>query len=182
MLAGDWDTTVAMVGEQVREGSHVIDVCVDYVGRDGAIDMAEVARRFATQSTAPLMIDSTEPAVVETALQWVGGKAILNSVNLEDGDAPGTRLDRFLSLARDYGAAVVATCIDTEGQARDRGVEAAGGQGDPRHRRRPLRTRPPRPLLRSAGAHAWRPGSRRAGATASRPSRASAASRPSSPA
>jgi 5-methyltetrahydrofolate--homocysteine methyltransferase len=118
MLAGDWDTTVAMVGEQVREGSHVIDVCVDYVGRDGTLDMTEVASRFATQSTAPLMIDSTEPGVVETALQWVGGKAILNSVNLEDGDAPGTRLDRFLSLAHDYGAAVVATCIDETGQAR----------------------------------------------------------------
>ncbi|HTH07594.1 MAG TPA: homocysteine S-methyltransferase family protein, partial [Ilumatobacteraceae bacterium] len=118
MLEGDWDTTVAMVGEQIREGSHVIDVCVDYVGRDGTDDMREVASRFATQSTAPLMIDSTEPDVVETALQWVGGKAILNSVNLEDGDDPGTRLDRFLTLAHDYGAAVVATCIDTQGQAR----------------------------------------------------------------
>ena len=64
------------------------------------------------------MIDSTEPAVIETALQWIGGRAILNSVNLEDGDAPGTRLDRFLSLAREYGAAVVCTCIDEEGQAR----------------------------------------------------------------
>ena len=64
------------------------------------------------------MIDSTEPKVIETALQWIGGRAILNSVNLEDGDAPGTRLDRFLSLAREYGAAVVCTCIDEEGQAR----------------------------------------------------------------
>ncbi|MDQ3293621.1 MAG: methionine synthase [Actinomycetota bacterium] len=118
MLEGDWDTTVGMVGAQVQEGSHVIDVCVDYVGRDGTADMDEIAKRFATQSTAPLMVDSTEPAVVETALQWLGGKAILNSVNLEDGDAPGTRLDRFLSLAREYGAAVVATCIDEEGQAR----------------------------------------------------------------
>jgi len=118
MLAGDWDTTVAMAGEQVKEGSHVIDVCVDYVGRDGTADMEAVASRFATQSTVPLMIDSTEPDVVETALKWVGGKPLLNSVNLEDGDAPGTRLDRFLSLAHEYGAAVVATCIDEQGQAR----------------------------------------------------------------
>ena len=118
MLAGDWDTTVAMAAEQVKEGSHVIDLCVDYVGRDGNADMAEVASRFATAATAPIMVDSTEPDVVETALQRLGGKAILNSVNLEDGDAPGTRLDRFLSLAKEYGAAVVATCIDEEGQAR----------------------------------------------------------------
>ena len=104
--------------EQIREGSHVLDVCVDYVGRDGTADMAEVASRFATASTVPLMVDSTEPQVIEAALQRIGGKAILNSVNLEDGDAPGTRLDRFLALAKEYGAAVVATCIDEEGQAR----------------------------------------------------------------
>jgi 5-methyltetrahydrofolate--homocysteine methyltransferase len=120
MLEADWDTTVAMAVEQVKEGSHVIDVCVDYVGRDGVADMDEVASRFATQSTVPIMIDSTEPDVVEAALQWIGGKPILNSVNLEDGDAPGTRLDRFLSLAKEYGAAVVCTCIDEQGQARDR--------------------------------------------------------------
>ncbi|MDQ2648980.1 MAG: dihydropteroate synthase, partial [Actinomycetota bacterium] len=118
LLEGDWDTCVAMAREQEREGAHVIDVCVDYVGRDGAADMDEIASRFATQATVPLMIDSTEPQVVETALQWIGGRAILNSVNLEDGDAPGTRLDRFLSLAKEYGAAVVCTCIDEEGQAR----------------------------------------------------------------
>ena len=118
MLDGDWDTCVAMAREQEKEGAHVLDVCVDYVGRDGTADMDEIASRFATQATVPLMIDSTEPAVIETALQWIGGRAILNSVNLEDGDAPGTRLDRFLSLAREYGAAVVCTCIDEEGQAR----------------------------------------------------------------
>ncbi len=118
MLAGDWDTCVAMAREQEKEGAHVLDVCVDYVGRDGTADMDEIASRFATQATVPLMIDSTEPAVIEAALQWIGGRAILNSVNLEDGDAPGTRLDRFLSLAREYGAAVVCTCIDEEGQAR----------------------------------------------------------------
>ncbi|MFP3907966.1 MAG: methionine synthase, partial [Acidimicrobiales bacterium] len=120
LIEGDWDTTVAMAVEQVKEGSHVIDVCVDYVGRDGVADMDEIASRFATQSTVPIMVDSTEPPVVEAALQWIGGKPILNSVNLEDGAEPGTRLDRFLQLAKEYGAAVVCTCIDEEGQARDR--------------------------------------------------------------
>jgi 5-methyltetrahydrofolate--homocysteine methyltransferase len=117
MLAGDWDTCVAMARDQVREGAHVLDVCVDYTGADGVADMDEVAFRFAT-NTLPIMLDSTEPPVIETGLQRIGGKPILNSVNLEEGDAPGTRLDRFLSLAAEYGAAVVCTCIDTEGQAR----------------------------------------------------------------
>ncbi len=118
MIEGDWDATVKMLKDQIAGGAHVIDVCVDYVGRDGTADMTEIASRFATQSTAPLMIDSTEPPVIETALELLGGRAILNSVNLEDGDAPGTRFDRFLSLAKEHGAAVVCTCIDEEGQAR----------------------------------------------------------------
>ena len=118
MLAGDWETTVTMARDQAREGAHLLDVCVDYTGADGVPDMTEVAQRFATQSSIPLVIDTTEAPVAEAALQWIGGRAVLNSVNLEEGDAPGTRLDRFLSLARDYGAAVVCTCIDTEGQAR----------------------------------------------------------------
>jgi len=117
MLEGDWDTCVAMARDQVKEGAHVLDVCVDYTGADGVADMDEVAFRFAT-NTLPLMLDSTEPPVIETGLQRIGGKPILNSVNLEEGDAPGTRLDRFLSLASEYGAAVVCTCIDTDGQAR----------------------------------------------------------------
>ena len=118
MLAEDWDTCVAMGRDQVSEGAHVIDVCVDYTGADGVRDMTEVASRLATQSSVPLMIDSTEAPVVEAALQWLGGRPVINSVNLEDGDAEGTRLDRFLRLAREYGAAVVCTCIDEEGQAR----------------------------------------------------------------
>ncbi len=100
MLADDWDTCVAMAREAVKGGAHVLDVCVDYTGEDGVADMSEVASRFATQATLPLMLDSTEPPVIEAGLQRVAGKPILNSVNLEDGDAPGTRLDRFLSLAR----------------------------------------------------------------------------------
>jgi 5-methyltetrahydrofolate--homocysteine methyltransferase len=127
MLADDWETCVGMARDAVKGGSHVLDVCVDYTGEDGVADMIEVASRFATQATLPLMLDSTEPDVIEAGLQLVAGKPILNSVNLEDGDAPGTRLDRFLSLARDYGAAVVCTCIDESGQARtaERKLEAA---------------------------------------------------------
>ena len=118
MLEADWDTCVAMAREQVKEGSHLIDVCVDYTGADGVADMEQVASRFATQSTVPLMVDSTEAPVVETALSWIGGRAVINSVNLEEGDASGTRLDSFLTLAKEFGAAVVCTCIDEEGQAR----------------------------------------------------------------
>ncbi len=120
MLAGDWDSCVAMARDQVKEGSHLIDVCVDYTGADGVADMNEIASRFCTQSSVPLMVDSTEGPVVRTALEWLGGRPILNSVNLEEGDAPGTRLDTFLRLAREFGAAVVCTCIDEEGQARTR--------------------------------------------------------------
>ncbi|MCU1495774.1 MAG: methionine synthase (B12-dependent) [Acidimicrobiaceae bacterium] len=118
MLEGDFETTTEMARDQVREGAHLIDVCVDYTGADGVADMDAVMSRLATQSTVPIMVDSTEPDVVRTALEWLGGRAVLNSVNLEDGDAPGTRLDSFLSLAFEHGAAVVCTCIDEEGQAR----------------------------------------------------------------
>ncbi len=119
MLAADWDTCVQMAREQEKEGAHVLDVCVDYVGRDGTTDMDEIASRFATQATVPLVLDSTEPPVMEAALAWIGGRAILNSANLEDGDGPGSRFDRVLTLARDYGAAVILLLIDEEGQARD---------------------------------------------------------------
>ena len=119
MLEGDWDTCVQMARDQVKEGAHVLDVCVDYVGRDGTIDMEEIASRFATQAALPLVFDSTEPWVVEAGLQHSGGKAILNSANLEDGEAEGSRLDRMMSLAHEYGAAVICLAIDEEGQARD---------------------------------------------------------------
>jgi 5-methyltetrahydrofolate--homocysteine methyltransferase len=118
MLKGDFDTTTAMARDQVREGAHLIDVCVDYTGADGVADMREVMSRLATQSTAPVVIDSTETAVVRTALELIGGRAVINSVNLEDGDGPGTRLDSFLTLAAEHGAAVICTCIDEKGQAR----------------------------------------------------------------
>ena len=119
MLAGDWDTCTKMANEQIREGAHVLDVCVDYVGRDGTIDMREIAGRFASQASVPLVIDSTEPQVMEAALQLAGGRCILNSANLEDGEEPGHRMDRVFTLARDYGAAVICLLIDERGQARD---------------------------------------------------------------
>ena len=118
MLEADWDTCVAMARDQVKEGAHLIDVCVDYTGADGVADMTEVASRLCTQASVPIMVDSTEGPVVRAALQWIGGRPILNSVNLEEGDEPGTRLDTFLRLAREFGAAVVCTCIDEVGQAR----------------------------------------------------------------
>ncbi len=118
MLRGDWDTCVEMAREQVKEGAHVLDVCVDYTGADGVSDMDTLMSKLATQSSVPVMVDTTETPVARAALSWLGGKALLNSVNLEEGDGPGTRLDGFLSLAAEFGAAVVATCIDEEGQAR----------------------------------------------------------------
>ncbi len=154
MLAADWDTCVAIARDQVKEGSHVIDVCVDYTGADGVADMGELVSRLATQSSVPIMVDTTEGPVAETALHWLGGRAMLNSVNLEDGDGPGTRLDTFLRLARTFGAAVVCTCIDGEGQARtaDWKVGAAKEIAAIAIERYGLVAR--RPLLRPAGTAA----------------------------
>jgi 5-methyltetrahydrofolate--homocysteine methyltransferase len=118
MLESDWDTCLQVARDQVKDGAHVLDVCVDYVGRDGAVDMEEIASRFATQVPLPLVFDSTETAVMEAGLRHSGGKAILNSANLEEGEGPGSRLHRVLSLAREYGAAVICLAIDEEGQAR----------------------------------------------------------------
>jgi 5-methyltetrahydrofolate--homocysteine methyltransferase len=119
MLAGDWDSCVRTARDQEREGAHVLDVCVDYVGRDGTVDMDELVSRFATQVTVPLVLDSTEPQVIEAGLQRLGGRAVLNSANLEDGEAEGSRFDRVCTLAKTYGAAVVCMLIDEQGQARD---------------------------------------------------------------
>jgi 5-methyltetrahydrofolate--homocysteine methyltransferase len=116
LLAGDADGMVAVARDQVKEGAHVLDVCVDYVGRDGVADMADLVGRLATQCTIPLVIDSTEAPVIEAALKRLGGRAIINSVNLEDGEAG--RPAAIFSLARRYGAAVIGLLIDEEGQAR----------------------------------------------------------------
>nr|WP_185755293.1 methionine synthase [Micromonospora sp. A202] len=118
MLAGDWRACVEIARSQARDGSHLLDLCVDYVGRDGTQDMRELAGRFATASTLPIMLDSTEPNVVEAGLEMLGGRCVVNSVNFEDGDGPDSRYARVMPIVREHGAAVVALLIDEEGQAR----------------------------------------------------------------
>ncbi|WP_098959315.1 methionine synthase [Pseudonocardia sp. N23] len=118
MIEERWDDCVAIAREQTRDGAHMIDLNIDYVGRDGVADMAEMAGRLATASTLPIMIDSTEPEVLQAGLERLGGRCIVNSVNYEDGDGPESRFQRAMALVREHGAAVVALCIDEEGQAR----------------------------------------------------------------
>ncbi|CAM3159729.1 methionine synthase [Stackebrandtia soli] len=120
MLAGNWDHCVEVAREQARAGSHMLDLCVDYVGRDGSGDMRQLASRFATASTLPIMLDSTEPEVIEAGLEALGGRCIVNSVNFEDGDGPDSRYARIMPVIAEHGASVVALTIDEEGQARDR--------------------------------------------------------------
>ncbi|MBI9114223.1 methionine synthase [Sanguibacter suaedae] len=118
MLAEDWDECVQIARAQTRDGAHLLDVCVDYVGRDGVADAREVVSRLASASTLPLVLDSTEPAVLQAGLELVGGRAVVNSVNFEDGDGPTSRYARIMPLVREHGAAVIALTIDEEGQAR----------------------------------------------------------------
>ena len=118
MLAEKWDDCIEIARDQTRDGAHLLDVNVDYVGRDGVRDMREVVSRFATASTLPLMLDSTEPALIEAGLELLGGRSIVNSVNYEDGVGPDSRFARVMPVIREHGAAVVALCIDEEGQAR----------------------------------------------------------------
>jgi 5-methyltetrahydrofolate--homocysteine methyltransferase len=118
MLAGDWQRCVETARQAARDGSHLLDVCVDYVGRDGVADMREIAGRFATASTLPIMLDSTEPQVIEAGLEMLGGRSVVNSVNFEDGDGPGSRYARVMPVVAEHGAAVVALTIDEQGQAR----------------------------------------------------------------
>ncbi|MBD3145429.1 methionine synthase [Microbispora bryophytorum] len=118
MLAGDYEECVEIARAQARDGAHMLDLCVDYVGRDGVADMKELAFRFATASTLPIVIDSTEPAVLEAGLEMLGGRAVVNSVNYEDGDGPDSRYQKIMRLVKEHGAAVVALTIDEEGQAR----------------------------------------------------------------
>ncbi|WUD76261.1 methionine synthase [Streptomyces sp. NBC_00510] len=118
MLDGRWDDCVEMAREQIREGAHLLDLCVDYVGRDGVADMNEIAGRLATASTLPIVLDSTEPEVLRAGLEKLGGRAVINSVNYEDGDGPDSRFARTTRLAAEHGAALIALTIDEEGQAR----------------------------------------------------------------
>jgi 5-methyltetrahydrofolate--homocysteine methyltransferase len=115
LLADRFDDMLAMARTQQQEGAHILDICTAYVGRDEVSDMSEVVRRFNLHAQLPLMIDSTEIPVIEAALKRYAGRAIINSINLEDGEE---RLAAVCTLCRLYGAAVVALTIDEEGMAK----------------------------------------------------------------
>ena len=117
LLAEEYDGMVQLAKEQMKEGAHILDLCVAYVGRDEVRDMREVMKRFNTQVALPLMIDSTEYKVIEEALKMYAGRAIINSINLEDGEE---RMRRALPLCKKYGAAVIALTIDESGMAKTR--------------------------------------------------------------
>ena len=112
---GDWDGCVSMGREQIGEGSHSLDICTAFVGRDETAEMLEVIRRFTASVNSPLVIDSTETPVIEAALKLHGGKPIINSINFEDGEKAAE--DR-LKLAKQFGAAVIALTIDEVGMAK----------------------------------------------------------------
>ena len=118
LLAEDWQTCVEIARDQIRDGAHMLDLSVDYVGRNGVADMKELASRFATSSTLPIVLDSTEPAVLQAGLEHLGGRCVINSVNYEDGDGSNSRFARIMPLVVEHGAGVVALTIDEEGQAR----------------------------------------------------------------
>jgi 5-methyltetrahydrofolate--homocysteine methyltransferase len=118
LIAEDWATCVEIARDQIRDGAHMLDLSVDYVGRDGVRDMTEIASRFATSSTLPIVLDSTEPAVLKAGLESLGGRSVINSVNYEDGDGPTSRFAKIMPLVKEHGASVVALTIDEEGQAR----------------------------------------------------------------
>lgn len=113
--ANDWDKCVAMGREQVKEGSHTLDICTAYVGRDEVSDMTEVVSRMRGSVNAPLVIDSTEYPALEAAMKLYGGKPIINSINFEDGEEPAAMR---LRLAKKFGAAMVALTIEEAGMAK----------------------------------------------------------------
>ncbi|GFG68229.1 methionine synthase [Mycobacterium kubicae] len=118
MIAEDYQKCLDIAKDQTRDGAHMLDLCVDYVGRDGAADMKALASRLATSSTLPIMLDSTETPVLLAGLEHLGGRCAVNSVNYEDGDGPESRFHKTMELVAEHGAAVVALTIDEEGQAR----------------------------------------------------------------
>src|SRR6056300_630930 len=118
LLEGRIEDCVDIAKKQVRDGAHLLDVCIDYVGRDGVADIQEIVTRLAQASTLPLVIDSTEPVVIKAGMELIGGRPVVNSVNFEDGEGPGSRFDTIMPLVKEHGAAVIALTIDEEGQAR----------------------------------------------------------------
>lgn len=120
LLKDDFEKCVDIAKEQIRDGAHILDLNIDYVGRDGASDMKILSALLATSSTLPIMLDSTEPEVLQAGLENLGGRAIVNSVNYEDGDGPTSRFQKTMKLVSEHGAAVVALTIDEIGMARTR--------------------------------------------------------------
>ncbi len=118
LLEERWDDCIDIARAQIRDGAHLLDLNVDYVGRNGPADMRELAFRLATASTLPIVLDSTEPAVLQAGLECLGGRAVINSVNYEDGDGPDSRFTKITKLVVEHGAAVIALTIDEQGQAR----------------------------------------------------------------
>ncbi|MGI8723577.1 MAG: methionine synthase [Geodermatophilaceae bacterium] len=125
MLQERYDDCIEIARGQIRDGAHLLDLCIDYVGRDGAEDMRRLASRLATASTLPIVLDSTEPAVIEAGLEMLGGRCVVNSVNFEDGEGPDSRFARVMPIIREHGAAVVVMCIDESGQARTAELKVA---------------------------------------------------------
>lgn len=115
LLKDDYEGMLQVARNQIKEGAHMLDVCVAYVGRDEKKDMIEFVKRLNTQITLPIMIDSTEYEVIEAALEHYAGRCVINSVNLEDGEE---RISKVLPLAKKFGAAVIALTIDEEGMAK----------------------------------------------------------------
>lgn len=125
LLNEEFEKCVDIAKEQIREGAHVLDLNVDYVGRNGAQDMKTLSALLATSSTLPIMLDSTEPDVLQAGLENFGGRAIVNSVNYEDGDGPQSRFQKTMRLVAEHGAAVVALTIDETGMARTKDHKVA---------------------------------------------------------
>ncbi len=115
LLAGSLDAQVEIGREQARDGSHVLDLCTAYVGRDEVADMTKAVARYRTEVPAPLMIDSTEPPVIDAALKLCGGRCVINSINLEEGVE---RAEKVLAIAKEHGAALIALTIDEQGMAK----------------------------------------------------------------
>jgi 5-methyltetrahydrofolate--homocysteine methyltransferase len=118
MVEDDYEKCVEIAKAQTREGAHFMDLCIDYVGRDGSADMDRLAHDVSTASTLPVVLDSTEAEVLQTGLEQLGGRSAINSVNYEDGDGPDSRFIKIMTVAKEHGAAVIGLCIDEEGQAR----------------------------------------------------------------
>ncbi len=114
LLKNDWDGVISVARQQQNTGAHGLDLCVAYTGRDEVADMTEAVKRMATQVNLPLFIDSTDVRVMEAALRLYGGRAVINSINLEDGEE---RAGKICRLAKRYGAALIALTIDESGMA-----------------------------------------------------------------